>query len=68
MPSKQSLQLRNFEYHLLHHCALSNKLYIGESGRKLGGHFREHLLDMIDKELDLSKPVASHFNLPGHSH
>ena len=37
------------------HC---NKLYIGESGRKLGDHFREHLLDVKNKGSDLSKPVA----------
>ena len=45
-----------------------NKLYIGESGRKLGDRFREHLLDVKNKGSDLSKPVARHFNLPGHSH
>ena len=42
--------------------------YIGESGRKLGDRFREHLLDVKNKGSDLSKPVAGHFNLPGHSH
>ena len=49
-------------------CTLCNKLYIGESGRKLGDRFREHLLDVKNKGSDLSKPVARHFNLPGHSH
>ena len=49
-------------------CTLFNKLYIGESGRKLGDRFREHLLDVKNKGSDLSKPVARHFNLPGHSH
>ena len=49
-------------------CTLCNKLYIGESGRKLGDRFREHLLDVRNKGSDLSKPVAGHFNLPGHSH
>ena len=49
-------------------CTLCNKLYIGESGRKLGDCFREHLLDVKNKGSDLSKPVARHFNLPGHSH
>ena len=43
-------------------------LYIGESGRKLGDRFREHLLDVKNKGSDLSKPVARHFNLPGHPH
>ena len=42
--------------------------YIGESGRKLGDRFREHLLDVKNKGSDLSKPVARHFNLLGHSH
>ena len=49
-------------------CTLCNKLYIGESGRKLGDRFREHLLDVKNKGSDLSKPVARHFNLPDHSH
>ena len=49
-------------------CTLCNKLYIGESGRKSGDRFREHLLDVKNKGSDLSKPVARHFNLPGHSH
>ena len=49
-------------------CTLCNKLYIGESGHKLGDRFREHLLDVKNKGSDLSKPVARHFNLPGHSH
>ena len=49
-------------------CTLCNKLNIGESGRKLGDRFREHLLDVKNKGLDLSKPVARHFNLPDHSH
>ena len=44
------------------------KLSIGESGRNLGDRFREHLLDVKNKRSDLSKPVARHFNLPGHSH
>ena len=40
----------------------------GVTGRKLGDRFREHLLDVKNKGSDLSKPVARHFNLPGHSH
>ena len=32
------------------------------------GFLREHLLDVKNKGSDLSKPVARHFNLPGHSH
>ena len=38
-------------------CTLCNKLYIGESGRKLGDRFREYLLDVKNKGSDLSKPV-----------
>ena len=49
-------------------CTLCSKLYKGESGRKFGDRFREHLLDVKNKGSDLSKPVARHFNLPGHSH
>ena len=49
-------------------CTLCSKLYIGESGHKLGDRFCEHLLDMKNKGSDRSKPVARHFNLPGHSH
>ena len=49
-------------------CTLCSKLYIEESGRKLGDRFREHLLDVKNKGSELSKPVARHFNLPGHSH
>ena len=49
-------------------CTLCNKLYIGESGRQLDERFREHLLDVKNKGSDLSKPVARHFNRPGHSH
>ena len=49
-------------------CTLCNKLYIGESGRKLGDRFHEHLLDVKNKGSDISKPVARYFNFPGHSH
>ena len=30
--------------------------------------YLEHLLDVKNKGSNLSKPVARHFNLPGHSH
>ena len=36
-------------------CTLCNKLYIGESGRKLGDRFCEHLLDVKNKGSDLSR-------------
>ena len=49
-------------------CTLCKKLYIGETGRRLGDRgFREHLPDVEKDDKDVSKPVARHFNLPGHS-
>ena len=41
--------------------------YIGETGRRLGDRFREHLRDVERNDKDASKPVARHFNLPNHS-
>ena len=49
-------------------CTACNQLYIGETGRRLGDRFREHLLDVKNNSQDISKPVARHFNQPGHSH
>ena len=48
-------------------CTLCKKLYIGETGRRLGDRFREHLRDVEKDDKDTSKPVARHFNLPNHS-
>ncbi|PFX22071.1 hypothetical protein AWC38_SpisGene13412 [Stylophora pistillata] len=48
---------------VLLHC----KIYIGETGRRLGDRFREHLCDVERNDRDTSKPVARHFNLPNHS-
>ena len=48
-------------------CTYCNKLYIGETGRRLGDRFREHLRDMERNDKDASKPVAGHLNLPNHS-
>ena len=48
-------------------CTLCNKLYIGETGRRLGDRFREHLRDVEKNDKDASKPVARQFNLPNHS-
>ena len=48
-------------------CTLCRKLYIGETGRRLGDRFREHLRDVEKDDKDASKPVARHFNLPNHS-
>ncbi|XP_015780212.1 PREDICTED: uncharacterized protein LOC107358094 [Acropora digitifera] len=46
---------------------LCKKLYIGETGRRLGDRFREHLRDVEKDDKDASTPVARHFNLPNHS-
>ena len=48
-------------------CTLCKKLYIGETGRRLGDRFREHLRDVEKDDKKASKPVARHFNLPNHS-
>ena len=48
-------------------CTLCKKLYIGETGRRLGDRFREHLRDVEKDDKDASKPVARHLNLPNHS-
>ena len=48
-------------------CALCNKLYIGETGRRLGDRFREHQLDVNNNSKNVSKPVARHLYLPDHS-
>ena len=39
-------------------CTLCNRLYIGETGRRLGDRFR----DVEKNDKDASKPVARHFN------
>ena len=41
--------------------------YIGETGRRLGDRFREHLRDVELNDEDASKHVVRHFNLPNHS-
>ena len=43
------------------------KVYIGETGRRLGDRFREQLRDVEINDKDASKPVARHFNLRNHS-
>ena len=48
-------------------CTLCKKLYIGETGRRLGDRFREHLRDVEKDDKNASKPVARHSNLPNHS-
>ena len=44
-------------------CKLCNKLYIGETGRRLGDRFHKHLRNVEKNDKDASKPVARHFNL-----
>ena len=41
-------------------CTYCNKLYIGETGRRLGDRFREHLRDVERNDKGASKPVARH--------
>ena len=48
-------------------CTLCKKLYIGETGRRLGDRFREHLRDIEKDDKNASKPVARHFHLPNQS-
>ena len=48
-------------------CTYCNTLYIGETVRRLGDRFREHLRDVERNDKDASKPVAEHLNLPNHS-
>ena len=43
---------------------IAYKFYIGETGRRQGDRFREHLRDVETIDKDASKPVARHFNLP----
>ena len=42
-----------------------NKVYIGETGRRLGDRFREHLRSTRQTNTDL--PVGRHFASPGHA-
>ena len=46
-------------------CLACGKVYIGETLRRLGDRFREHLRDIKNKSR--TSPVAQHFNSPGHS-
>ena len=46
---------------------MQKKIYIGETGRRLGDPFREHLRDVENNDKEASKPVARHFNLANHS-
>ena len=48
-------------------CTLCKKIYISETGRRLGDRFCEHLRDVERNDKDASKPVARRFNHPNHS-
>ena len=45
----------------------AKKLYIGETGRRLGDRFREPLRGVEINDKDTSKQFARHFNQPNHS-
>ena len=55
----------NFIYRII--CTYCEKLYISETGRRLGDRFREHLRNVERNDRDASKPVAKHSNLPKYS-
>ena len=40
------------------HNRYTKELYLGETGRRLGARFREHLRDVERNDKDASKPVA----------
>eukprot|EP00061_Rhincodon_typus_P000231 g10974.t1 len=46
-------------------CSQRGLLYIGETKRRLGDHFVEHLHSVHDKRQHL--PVTNHFNSTSHS-
>ena len=46
---------------------MSSIKFFGETVRRLGDRFREHLRDVERNDKDASKPVARHFHLPNHS-
>ncbi|XP_059504218.1 uncharacterized protein LOC125456532 [Stegostoma tigrinum] len=47
------------------HCTRCGFLYIGETKRRLGDRFADHLRSVRNKQLHL--PVANHFHSPSHS-
>jgi len=46
-------------------CSVCTLLYIGETGRRLGDCFRDHLYDI--RKQDLTKSVSRHFDSHNHS-
>ena len=57
------LQSKSCDY--LYKCHACHKIYIGETGRRLGDRFREHLRSIRLQDSDL--PVGRHFASPGHT-
>ena len=47
-------------------CTLCKNLYNGETGRRLGEQFREHLRNAEKGDKNASKPVVRHLNLLSH--
>ena len=47
-------------------CNLCQKLYIGETGRRLHDRFQKHLRDVQKFDENAAKQVARHFNRPNH--
>eukprot|EP00061_Rhincodon_typus_P018378 g47530.t1 len=64
LPPKIGTFTSNFVVYCIR-CSRCGLLYIGETKRRLGDHFVEHLCSVRDKRQHL--PVASHFTSPSHS-
>ena len=56
---------RSYNVVYLIKCRTCNKVYIGETGRRLGDRFREHLRSTRHANADL--PAGRHFASPGHA-
>ena len=48
-------------------CTLCKKIYIGETGIRLGDRFRDHPRDVKKDDKNACKPGTRHLNLPNHS-
>ena len=48
-------------------CTLCKKVYISETGRRLGDRFWEHLRAVEKDDQNTAKPDSRHFDLPNHS-
>ena len=60
---KQSWDINAHKDAKILHCSTCT-LCIGETRRRQGDRFREHLRDAEEHAKDASKPVARHLNLP----